>query len=52
MTIDVLSIGAFPEATNAELANRFALELHRELAAQHLLNRFLRSTHRTPPAGT
>jgi len=28
MTIDVLSIGAFPEATNAELANRFAVTCH------------------------
>jgi lactate dehydrogenase-like 2-hydroxyacid dehydrogenase len=28
MTIDVLSIGAFPEATNAELANRFAITRH------------------------
>ena len=25
MKIDVLSIGAFPEATNAELAERFAV---------------------------
>ena len=28
MTIDVLSIGAFPEATNVELANRFAVTRH------------------------
>jgi lactate dehydrogenase-like 2-hydroxyacid dehydrogenase len=28
MTIDVLSIGAFPEPTNAELANRFAITRH------------------------
>src|SRR2546430_1732223 len=28
MKIDVLSIGAFPEATNAELANRFAVTHH------------------------
>jgi lactate dehydrogenase-like 2-hydroxyacid dehydrogenase len=28
MTIDVLSIGAFPEATNAGLANRFAVTRH------------------------
>src|SRR5499426_4922874 len=28
MAIDVLSIGAFPEATNAELANRFAITRH------------------------
>jgi D-3-phosphoglycerate dehydrogenase len=28
MTIDVLSIGAFPDATNAELANRFAVTRH------------------------
>ena len=28
MKIDVLSIGAFPEATNAELANRFAVTRH------------------------
>jgi lactate dehydrogenase-like 2-hydroxyacid dehydrogenase len=28
MSIDVLSIGAFPEATNAELANRFAITRH------------------------
>ncbi|HEY9359620.1 MAG TPA: NAD(P)-dependent oxidoreductase, partial [Xanthobacteraceae bacterium] len=28
MKIDVLSIGAFPEATNAELANRFAITHH------------------------
>jgi D-3-phosphoglycerate dehydrogenase len=28
MTIDVLSIGSFPEATNAELANRFAVSRH------------------------
>jgi lactate dehydrogenase-like 2-hydroxyacid dehydrogenase len=28
MKIDILSIGAFPEATNAELANRFAVHRH------------------------
>ncbi len=28
MTIDVLSIGSFPEATNAELARRFAVTRH------------------------
>jgi lactate dehydrogenase-like 2-hydroxyacid dehydrogenase len=28
MTIDVLSIGSFPEATNAELASRFAVTRH------------------------
>jgi lactate dehydrogenase-like 2-hydroxyacid dehydrogenase len=28
MTIDVLSIGSFPEATNAELANRFGITRH------------------------
>src|SRR5690242_679195 len=28
MPIDILSIGAFPEATNAELANRFAITRH------------------------
>ena len=28
MTIEVLSIGAFPDATNAELANRFAVTRH------------------------
>src|SRR5258708_22902165 len=28
MTIDVLSIGSFPEATNAELAKRFAVTRH------------------------
>ncbi len=28
MKIDVLSIGSFPEATNAELANRFAITHH------------------------
>jgi lactate dehydrogenase-like 2-hydroxyacid dehydrogenase len=28
MTIDVLSIGSFPEATNAELAQRFAITHH------------------------
>jgi lactate dehydrogenase-like 2-hydroxyacid dehydrogenase len=28
MTIDVLSIGSFPEATNAELASRFAVSRH------------------------
>ena len=28
MTIEVLSIGSFPEATNAELANRFAVTRH------------------------
>src|SRR6266851_7711574 len=28
MTIDVLSIGSFPEATNTELANRFAVTRH------------------------
>src|SRR6266571_3433527 len=28
MKIDVLSIGAFPAATNAELANRFAVTHH------------------------
>jgi hypothetical protein len=28
MKIDVLSVGSFPEATNAELASRFAVTHH------------------------
>src|SRR5499427_5783614 len=38
MTIDVLSIGAFPEATNAELANRFAITRHFHRPAPDALN--------------
>ena len=37
MKIDVLSVGSFPEATNAELASRFAVTHH--------FNRRRRRTH-------
>jgi lactate dehydrogenase-like 2-hydroxyacid dehydrogenase len=38
MTIDVLSIGAFPEATNAELANRFSVTRHLNRPAPEALS--------------
>ncbi|HEY6992634.1 MAG TPA: 2-hydroxyacid dehydrogenase [Xanthobacteraceae bacterium] len=43
MTIDVLSIGSFPEATNAELANRFAVTRHPRRPAPDVLNAELRT---------
>src|SRR5215831_8021432 len=43
MTIDVLSIGAFPEATNAELANRFAITRHFHRPAPDALDADLKS---------
>ncbi len=42
MTIDVLSIGAFPEATNTELASRFAVTRHFNRPAPELLSAELR----------
>src|SRR5262245_20203016 len=42
MTIDVLSIGSFPEATNAELANRFAVTRHFQQPAPDALSPELR----------
>ncbi len=42
MTIDVLSIGSFPEATNAELANRFAVTRHLHRPAPDALSAELR----------
>jgi lactate dehydrogenase-like 2-hydroxyacid dehydrogenase len=42
MSIDVLSIGAFPEATNVELANRFAVTRHFNPPAPDLLSAELR----------
>jgi D-3-phosphoglycerate dehydrogenase len=38
MTIDVLSIGSFPEATNAELARRFAITHHFQRPAPEALS--------------
>src|ERR1044071_6638171 len=38
MTIDVLSIGSFPEATNAELAKRFTVTQHRRQPAPQALS--------------
>jgi lactate dehydrogenase-like 2-hydroxyacid dehydrogenase len=38
MTIDVLSIGSFPEATNAELAQRFAITHHFQRPAPEALS--------------
>ena len=38
MSIDVLSIGSFPEATNAELANRFAVSRHFQRPAPDALS--------------
>jgi lactate dehydrogenase-like 2-hydroxyacid dehydrogenase len=38
MTIDVLSIGSFPEATNAELARRFAVTHHFQRPAPEALS--------------
>jgi len=43
MKIDVLSIGAFPEATNAELANRFATTRHFHRPAPDALGADLKS---------
>ena len=43
MKIDVLSIGSFPEATNAELANRFAVTRHLQRPAPDALDASLRS---------
>ena len=37
MKIDVLSIGSFPDATNAELANRFAVTRYARRPAPHAL---------------
>jgi lactate dehydrogenase-like 2-hydroxyacid dehydrogenase len=42
MTIDVLSIGSFPEATNAELAKRFAVTRHFHRPAPDALDAELR----------
>ena len=42
MKIDVLSIGSFPEATNAELANRFAVTHHFHRPAPDVLSVELR----------
>jgi lactate dehydrogenase-like 2-hydroxyacid dehydrogenase len=43
MTIDVLSIGSFPEATNAELARRFTVTHHFRPPAPDALSAELRS---------
>jgi lactate dehydrogenase-like 2-hydroxyacid dehydrogenase len=43
MKVDVLSIGSFPEATNAELANRFAVDRHFHCPAPEALSAELRS---------
>jgi lactate dehydrogenase-like 2-hydroxyacid dehydrogenase len=43
MTIDVLSIGSFPQATNAELARRFAITQHFHRPASEALSPELRS---------
>jgi len=43
MTIDVLSIGSFPEATNAELANRFAVTRHFNRPAPEALSAELKA---------
>jgi lactate dehydrogenase-like 2-hydroxyacid dehydrogenase len=43
MKIDVLSIGAFPEATNAELASRFAVTRHFNQPAPDALSAELKS---------
>jgi lactate dehydrogenase-like 2-hydroxyacid dehydrogenase len=43
MTIDVLSIGAFPEATNTELASRFAVTRHFNRPAPEVLSAELRA---------
>jgi lactate dehydrogenase-like 2-hydroxyacid dehydrogenase len=42
MTIDVLSIGSFPAATNSELANRFAVTHHFHQPAPNALSAELR----------
>ena len=42
MKIDVLSIGSFPEATNAELANRFAVTHRPQRPAPDALSAELR----------
>ena len=43
MKIDVLSIGAFPEATNAELAKRFAVTRYLQRPAPDALSADLRN---------
>jgi lactate dehydrogenase-like 2-hydroxyacid dehydrogenase len=43
MTIDVLSIGSFPDATNAELASRFAVTRHFHQPAPDALSAELRA---------
>jgi lactate dehydrogenase-like 2-hydroxyacid dehydrogenase len=43
MTIDVLSIGSFPEATNVELANRFAVTRHFNRPAPEALSAELKA---------
>jgi lactate dehydrogenase-like 2-hydroxyacid dehydrogenase len=43
MKVDVLSIGSFPDATNAELANRFAVTHHFHRPAPEALSAELRS---------
>ena len=43
MTIDVLSIGSFPEATNDELASRFAVTHHFHRPAPDVLSDELKS---------
>jgi lactate dehydrogenase-like 2-hydroxyacid dehydrogenase len=43
MKIDVLSIGSFPEATNAELANRFVVTHHFHLPVPNALGAELKS---------
>jgi lactate dehydrogenase-like 2-hydroxyacid dehydrogenase len=43
MTIDVLSIGSFPQATNAELARRFAITHHFQRPAPEALSAEVRA---------
>ena len=43
MTIDVLSIGSFPDATNAELARRFAVTHHFHQPAPDVLSAELKA---------
>jgi D-3-phosphoglycerate dehydrogenase len=46
MTIDVLSIGSFPDATNAELASRFAVTRHFQPPAPEALSAELKNSIR------
>ena len=49
MKIDVLSIGSFPEATNTELAQRFAVTHHVQQPLPQALNAQLKTVSAASP---